>query len=186
MGLLTQTHFVNSPLSWFGLEWPCTDSAKSQSKYTSSSMSVLTLPLSILQTKKKKKENRNTAWFKNQKGYTESMVFIVLLTRSGDMNFLRFLSKERARETWNIWMQAGRQFSAVTRLHSPLGPYLQHTFTAPWWQRWLGEVDYYCYPCSRCLLFLMRERKKTRSEKFRCVQVTGYCLCLVQLAVPEG
>lgn len=152
------------------MECPCTNSANIHRKCISSSRSVFSLPLSILQTRKEDNmdSNPNTLLRKHNihSPLKRDLVTWTLVTQCKLLcpRACRS-SKERAGETWNIWMQARRHSSAVTQLHSPLGPYLQQTFT-PWSQRFWDD---YCYACLRCLLSLMKDRKKkTHPEKFRC------------------
>lgn len=158
-----------SPLSWSGLGSPCTDSAQIQSKCTSSSMSVLSLQRSILQTHTDTHKNGHPG-YNSKHLYTKNMLFSVLLNpiwwhgawtvvfrippvplRAGP------LPKSAQGETWNIWMRAGRHFSAVTLLHFPPG-----AIAAAHFHSWITKavkkkVDDYYYP-RWCLLFLMRGR----------------------------
>lgn len=175
--------FVNSPLSWFGLECPCTGSAKSQSKCTSSSMSVLSLPLSILHTQEKW-----TAWIEIQ---TKSMTFIGLLNPirgrrphvSDFPVYLRAdLSKKKKKSAQKKHETSGCRQGVTSRSHKitlPPGPYLQQTLTPRWQKRtvvisWWLLVSLLKMPAA---ISDERERKTHASRKVQVCsarEVTGF------------
>lgn len=125
------------------------------------------------------------------------MAFIVFLTSKGDMDLglcaqdfpvssASRPSKERAGGKMKH-LDAGRASLLCSHtLTFPPGAIIYNTLSLH--DHKDEEFDDYCYPCSRCSLFLIRERKKdTHAEKFRCaVRVRSPALCLAQFPVSEG